>query len=63
MGEAYREIGRVPNKNTYLTPGEGNEEVDGSRLVFQRLDALLDESDATGFIWDTFDQREIGLVF
>jgi len=34
MGRAYREIGRVPNKNTYLTPGEGNKEIDGGRLMF-----------------------------
>ena len=62
MGEDYRGIGQAPNKNTYSTPCEGNEKIDGGRLVFQRLDALLDEGDATGFIGDTFDQREIGLV-
>ena len=32
------------------------------RLVFQRLNAFLDEGNAIGFIGDTFDQREIGLV-
>ena len=62
MGGAYREIGRTPNEITYSTPAEGYEKIDGGRLVLQRLHALLDESDATGFIGDTFDPREIGLV-
>ena len=61
-GGSLPEVCPAPNEITYSAPSEGYERLIGGRLVFQRLDALLDESDATGFIGNTFDQREIGLV-
>ena len=62
MGEACRRSVWHLMKSHVRRPLRGMRRLIGDRLVFQRLDALLDESDATGLIGNTFDQHEIGLI-
>jgi hypothetical protein len=62
MGRAYSEIRQVPNEIVFSTVCKEGETIDKDTLVFQCFDALLDKRDSIGFIGDTFDKREVGLV-